>query len=194
MAHGRPESSSGLVRPRSFRGRRCRGHEPTRETAGWSAARSVYPTSPVRGNQTADRAKHRPKHRPEPVDSCLPRAGRLSGDTRQEVVNVAGAVRNRQHANILNSDGRPHPVENILTIFTLVVGLVSFVLGLIVRNVHTGAAVIVIATATGLVACLVGLYVQLVSSTREQRILIVTGIIAGFVGLALGLSKGGFIA
>jgi ammonia channel protein AmtB len=109
------------------------------------------------------------------------------------VVNVAGAVRNRQRANILNSDGQSHPVENILAIFTLVVGLVSFVLGMIIRNAHTGAAIIVIATVTGLVSCLVGLYVQMISSTREQRILIVTGMIAGFVGLALGLSKGGFV-
>jgi hypothetical protein len=109
------------------------------------------------------------------------------------VVNVAGAVRNRQRANILNSDGQSHPVENILAVLTLVVGLVSFVLGMIIRNAHTGAAIIVIATATGLVSCLVGLYVQMVSSTREQRILIVTGMIAGFVGLALGLSKGGFV-
>ncbi len=107
---------------------------------------------------------------------------------------MTGALRNRERTNILNSDGRPHPVQNMLTIFTLVVGLISFVLGMIVRNVHTGAAVIVIATATGLVACLVGLYVQMVSSTREQRVLIVTGIIAGFVGLAIGLSKGGFVA
>ena len=106
---------------------------------------------------------------------------------------MAGAVRNRQRANILNSDGKSHPVENILAIFTLVVGLVSFVLGMIIRNAHTGAAIIVIATATGLVSCLVGLYVQMISSTREQRILIVTGMIAGFVGLALGLSKGGFV-
>ena len=94
--------------------------------------------------------------------------------------------------NILNSDGQPHRVLNILAIFTLVVGLVSFVLGMIVRNAHTGAAVIVTATVTGLVACLVGLYTQMISATREQRVLIVTGIIAGFVGLALGLSKGGF--
>ena len=107
---------------------------------------------------------------------------------------MTGALRNRERANILNSDGRPHPVQNMLTIFTLVVGLVSFVLGMIVRNVHTGAAVIILATATGLVACLVGLYVQMVSSTRQQRVLIVTGIIAGFVGLAIGLSKGGFVA
>ncbi len=108
---------------------------------------------------------------------------------------MAGSARtgSRMHlANILNSDGQPHPVENILAILTLVVGLVSFVLGMIIRNAHTGAAVIITATVTGLVACLVGLYVQMISATREQRILIVTGIIAGFVGLALGLSKGGF--
>ena len=105
---------------------------------------------------------------------------------------MAGNVRTGSRPNILNTDGQPHPVQNILTVVTLVVGLVSFVLGMIVRNAHTGAAVVITATATGLVACLVGLYVQMISATREQRILIVTGIIAGFVGLALGLSKGGF--
>ena len=106
---------------------------------------------------------------------------------------MAGTVESGQRHNILNSDGQPHTVVNILTIFTLVVGLVSFVLGLVIRNVHTGAAVIIIATATGLVSCLVGLYAQMISATREQRVLIVTGIIAGFVGLAIGLSKGGFV-
>ena len=106
---------------------------------------------------------------------------------------MAGTVESSRRHYILNSDGQPHPVENMLAIFTLVVGLVSFVLGMIVRNAHTSAAVIVITTATGLVSCLVGLYVQMISSTREQRIVIVTGIIAGFVGLALGLSKGGFV-
>jgi len=107
---------------------------------------------------------------------------------------MAGSVRTGSRQNILNSDGQPHPVQNILTVFTLLVGLVSFVLGMIIRNAHTGAAVVIIATATGLAACLVGLYVQMISATRNQRILIVTGIIAGFVGLALGLSKGGFVA
>ena len=106
---------------------------------------------------------------------------------------MAGTVDSGQRHNILNSDGQPHPVENVLAIFTLVVGLVSFVLGIIIRNVHTSSAVIIIATVTGLVSCLVGLYVQMVSHTREQRVLIVTGIIAGFVGLAIGLSKGGFV-
>ena len=31
----------------------------------------------------------------------------------------------------------------------------------------------------------------MMSATREERIVIVTGIIAGFVGLALGLAHGG---
>ena len=112
----------------------------------------------------------------------------------REVVTVAGTVNSRQRHSILNSDGQPHPVQNILTIITLVLGLVSFVLGMVIRNAHTGAAVIVIATATGLAALLVGLYVQMVSATREQRVLIVAGIIAGFVGLAIGLGRGGFAA
>ena len=93
----------------------------------------------------------------------------------------------------LNSDGQPHPVLNALSIFTLVVGLVSFVLGLVVRNAPlTGLGWAIVTAATGLAALLVGLYTQMISATREQRVLIVTGIIAGFVGLALGLAHGGF--
>jgi len=109
---------------------------------------------------------------------------------------MAGTVESgpRQHQSILNTDGQRHPVENVLTILTLVTGLISFVLGMIVRNAHTGPAVHIIATATGLFALVVGLYVQMISATRNQRVLIVAGIIAGFVGLAIGLSKGGFVA
>jgi len=110
----------------------------------------------------------------------------LSGSDSQEVVIVAGTLRNRPRPNVLNNDGQPHPAENAGAIVVLV-------LGLIVRNEHTGPAAHIIATATGLVALLVGLYLQMVSSTRNQRVVIVAGIIAGFVGLAIGLSKGGFV-
>ena len=94
----------------------------------------------------------------------------------------------------LNSDGQPHLLVNILTIFTLVVGLVSFVLGLIIRNVPSAdsKAMAVTAAVTGLVCLVVGLYAQMISATREQRVLIVTGLIAGFVGVALGLAHGAF--
>jgi hypothetical protein len=48
------------------------------------------------------------------------------------------------------------------------------------------------ATVLGIVGFAGGLAVQLNSATREQRILIMTGIIAAFVGLALGVGHGGF--
>ena len=109
---------------------------------------------------------------------------------------MAGTVRTRSRLPhvTLNSDGQPHLLVNILTIFTLVVGLLSFVLGLIIRNVPSAdsKALALAAGVTGLVCLLVGLYAQMVSATREQRVLIVTGLIAGFVGLALGLGFGGF--
>lgn len=84
----------------------------------------------------------------------------------------------------LNSDGRKHPVENSLAVFTLVAGLVTFVLGFVVSR-H------VIASWLGLVTLAVGLYTQLISATREQRIVIVAGLVAGFVGLMLAFAHGG---
>ena len=109
---------------------------------------------------------------------------------------VAGTIRTG-HGRLprisLNSDGQPHPIVNALTIFTLVVGLFSFVLGLVLRNAPlTGLGWAIATAATGLAAMLIGLYTQMISATREQRVLIVTGIIAGFVGMALGLAHGGF--
>jgi hypothetical protein len=93
---------------------------------------------------------------------------------------------------ILNSDGRRHPVENALAVFVLLDGIASFVLSIVLRNSATGGHLLAIVTAiTGVAALLIGLYAQMVSATREQRVLIVTGIIAGFVGVALGLAHGG---
>ena len=106
---------------------------------------------------------------------------------------MADDVQSGPRPHILNTDGQPHPAENATAIAVLVAGLVSFVLGLIVRNTNTAPAVHIITTILGLFSVLVGLYVQMVSSTRNQRIVIVTGIIAGFVGLAIALSKGGFV-
>jgi uncharacterized membrane protein HdeD (DUF308 family) len=92
----------------------------------------------------------------------------------------------------LNSDGRHHAVLNSLTIFTLISGLVSFALGLFIRaDASTSHAMAIVTAGTGLAALLVGLYTQMMSATREERVLIVTGMIAGFVGLALGLAHGG---
>ena len=90
------------------------------------------------------------------------------------------------------TDGRPHPLLNVASVCTLVVGLASFVLGMVLRYVTSTHALAITAAATGLVSLLVGLYTQMMSATRVERILLVTGMIAGFVGLALGLAHGGF--
>ena len=44
----------------------------------------------------------------------------------------------------------------------------------------------------GIVSMVVGLYAQMISATREERIIIVTGLVAAFVGTALGFAHGGF--
>jgi hypothetical protein len=85
----------------------------------------------------------------------------------------------------LNSDGRPHPLLNALTWITFVFGLVSFALGFVVRA-HLAACVL------GLIALGIGLYAQMMSETREERMLIVTGLVAAFVGAGLGFAHGGF--
>jgi hypothetical protein len=85
----------------------------------------------------------------------------------------------------LNSDGKRHPLENGLTIFTLLSGLLSFAVGWIV-NQH------LLACVAGAASLAVGMYAQMISATRPQRILIVTGMVAAFVGAALGLAHGGF--
>jgi RsiW-degrading membrane proteinase PrsW (M82 family) len=109
---------------------------------------------------------------------------------------VAGtdSTRSRLPHITLNSDGQSHTLVNVLAIFTLVIGLLSFVLGLVIRNVPSAdsTAMNILTAVTGLVSMLVGLYAQMISATREERIVIVAGIIAGFVGLALGLAHGAF--
>ena len=110
---------------------------------------------------------------------------------------MAGTIRTGRQRRFprvsLNSDGRPHPLLNAASFFTLILGLVSFALGLFIRSdASSGRGMAIVAAVTGLVALLGGLYTQMVSATREERIIIVIGIIAGFVGLALGLAHGGF--
>jgi hypothetical protein len=94
----------------------------------------------------------------------------------------------------LNSDGRSHPLLNLTSVGTLIIGLVSFALGMLLRYDAgaTGKGFAISAAVTGLVTLVVGLYAQMISATREERILLVTGMVAGFVGLALGLAHGGF--
>jgi hypothetical protein len=110
---------------------------------------------------------------------------------------MAGTIRTGESRRFprlnLNSDGQPHPLLNAASFFTLIIGLFSFALGLFLRTGPSGLhGWAVVTAATGLAGLLVGLLSQMMSATREERVIIVTGIIAAFVGLALGLAHGGF--
>jgi hypothetical protein len=96
----------------------------------------------------------------------------------------AASARPRSHLS-LNSDGQRHPVENSLAVFTLIAGVAAFAVGWKV-SLH------LLATVLGGASLLVGLYAQLISVTREERMIIVTGLVAAFVGAALGIAHGGF--
>jgi hypothetical protein len=91
----------------------------------------------------------------------------------------------RQPIFRLNDDGRRHPVENTLTVVTFVAGILAFVVGWFVR-LHLPATVL------ALVSMVIGLYTQLISATRPQRIVIITGVVAAFVGGCLAIAHGGF--
>ena len=105
--------------------------------------------------------------------------------------STAGRARPRLPHLTLNTDGQRHPVENVLTLFTLAGGLAACVIGFLANYVVTQPWAHIVATWLGLAALLVGLYSQLVSATRNERMLIVTGLVAAFVGLCLGLANGG---
>jgi hypothetical protein len=93
----------------------------------------------------------------------------------------------------LNDDGQRHPMENALSVFTLVGGLVACVLGFLADQDVSGAWTHVGATWLGLIVLVVGLPAQLYSATRSERMLIVTGLVAAFVGVCLGLAHGGLL-
>lgn len=75
-------------------------------------------------------------------------------------------------------------MENVLVGFTIVSGLIAFAIGWVV-SLHS------IATVLAVASMVVGMYAQLVSTSREQRIVIVTGLVAAFVGGALAIAHGG---
>ncbi len=85
----------------------------------------------------------------------------------------------------LNSDGQRHPAINASAAYAVVAGVASAVLGLMDTAHFVG-------TLLGVTAFLVGMAAQMVSATREQRMVIVCGVVAAFVGLGLGIAHGGF--
>jgi hypothetical protein len=119
--------------------------------------------------------------------------GAAVSETTAPAAAARGRARPRRPYLTLNDDGQRHPLMNSLSLFTLVAGLVACVLGFLANQHGAGAWAHVGATWLGLITLVVGLPAQLVSATRSERMLIVTGLVAAFVGVSLGLAHGGLL-
>lgn len=84
----------------------------------------------------------------------------------------------------LNTDGRSHPKENGLAVFTFVIGLVA-----VVSSIWPGMHLL--SCWAGLVALGTGAYSQMISATRGERFLNIIGLGAAAVGFGIGLAHGG---
>jgi hypothetical protein len=102
-----------------------------------------------------------------------------------ETISAPASSARRAPRISLNSDGERHPLLNATAAFVILAGIASFVLGLIVRA-HLAATIL------GILAFGIGMLGQLYSATREERIVLISGVVAGFVGLGLGIAHGGF--
>jgi hypothetical protein len=103
-------------------------------------------------------------------------------------VNVSQAPtrpRPRTRHITLNTDGQRHTLINVAAAFTVLAGLVSFVLGMLNQDHLIGSIL-------GVAGFVVGLVAQMLSATRAERMVIVFGIVASFVGMGLGFAHGGF--
>jgi hypothetical protein len=110
------------------------------------------------------------------------------GQPDWEVTTVTQApARTRSPARhvTLNTDGKRHPFINAAAAYTVVAGLASFVIGMI----NSAPMASTILGGTGFI---VGLIAQMLSVTRAERMVIVVGIVASFVGAGLGFAHGGY--
>ncbi|MEV0145283.1 MULTISPECIES: hypothetical protein [unclassified Nonomuraea] len=77
-------------------------------------------------------------------------------------------------------------MENTLAVVTVICGLTAFVAAFVPGG-H------VVASWAGALGFGTGLYSQYVSATTPQRALNIVGVVASFVGVALGIAHGGFL-
>lgn len=97
----------------------------------------------------------------------------------------------KSHSDVIGAGGTAHPLEYGVGVFVLAIGIASFILGMFVLTEPSVAPPVpLVALITAVVSIAVGLFAQMLSNTRLQRILLVTGMTLAFVGGALGLAHG----
>ncbi|MFE9459791.1 hypothetical protein [Streptomyces californicus] len=86
--------------------------------------------------------------------------------------------------SLFATDGRPHPVQDVLMVVTGVLGILAFVTAMF-HHLH------LISSWAGLVGILTGIYGQYISKTTWERFGLIMGIGASAVGFYLGMAHGG---
>lgn len=93
--------------------------------------------------------------------------------------------RNARHFALLNSDGRSHPLQNMLAVTAFVLGLLALVLGFIAQTHFVGML-------AGVIGLPLALWSQMISATTGERWFNVIAMVTSFVGAGFALSHGGF--
>ncbi len=85
---------------------------------------------------------------------------------------------------ILNTDGESHPLENVGSALTAVLGLVAAVCAFF-PSMH------LLGSWAGLLGLGTGLWAQMISATTAERFVNICGVVLSGIGLLFGLAHGG---
>ena len=97
----------------------------------------------------------------------------------------SSSLAQRGSGSIGKASGRFHPLIAAGAAYSVLAGLVAVTIGMI-NTAH------VVGSVLGSTGFVVGLVAQMMSITRAERVVIVFGIVASFVGMGLGIAHGGF--
>ncbi|MFF6995996.1 hypothetical protein ACFY93_13770 [Streptomyces sp. NPDC008313] len=97
---------------------------------------------------------------------------------------MAQALRPNPVGSLLATDHKPHPLQDTLTVVTLVLGITAFVTGLF-HHLH------LVSSWAGLIGIITGASGQFLSETTRERFGLILGLGASGVGLLLGMAHGG---
>ncbi|MEU4091132.1 hypothetical protein [Streptomyces sp. NPDC026673] len=102
----------------------------------------------------------------------------------QAVRATTGSRLYQRLLSTLNSDGRPHPVENTLAVVAIVLGLVAAIAAFW-DHLH------LLSSWAGLAGVLVGAFGQYRSATTAERFVFIIGMGLAAIGFYIGMAHGG---
>jgi hypothetical protein len=89
------------------------------------------------------------------------------------------------HLLKIDGEGRGHPLIDIAAVYSVMAGLAAFIIGMLDGSPMAGSIL-------GITGFIIGLVGQMLSVTRIERIVLVFGIVASFIGAGIAFAHGGF--